>query len=245
MKWHIIYGYFIILHCLLGITMLKSDFVQRVKNKLGIISAATNTGFTGQFYDSMVMFHQRMDGNVPSGSVVFIGDSLTQGLCVSAVASPAVNYGIGSDTTSGVIKRMGAYKSLQRAKIIVFAIGFNDMKTKSNELILKNYSEIIKGTPPEVPLIISAVLPIDEDVVKYEWPGGRSGFKERANKLNMGLKMLSEGSPRIHYVNAASLLVDANGNLLDKFHCGDGIHLNSDGNRIWIQCLKTTIQGIQ
>jgi len=79
-------------------------------------------------YHQMVTFHSHMDGNVPDDSVIFIGDSLTQGLCVSAVACPSVNYGIGNDTTLGVLQRISQYESIQRAKVVVIAIGINDWR---------------------------------------------------------------------------------------------------------------------
>ena len=59
----------------------------------------------------MVKYHSRMDGSIPDNSILFIGDSITQSLCVSAVADNSVNLGIGGDTTLDVINRLPKYKN--------------------------------------------------------------------------------------------------------------------------------------
>ena len=96
MKKRITVAYVVCIHLLLVFVLLKSDFIQRIENKLGIMR--TQSEITGHFH-RMLRYHSRIDGNVPNSSVLFIGDSITQGLCVSAVSSPSVNYGIGSDTS--------------------------------------------------------------------------------------------------------------------------------------------------
>ena len=59
-----------------------------------------------------------MDGLIPEGATIFIGDSITQGLATSAVSNQSVNYGIGSDTTLGVLKRLPYYNSMNSAKAV-------------------------------------------------------------------------------------------------------------------------------
>ena len=96
----------------------------------------------------MLGYHKRMDGNIPDDSTIFIGDSLTQSLAVSAISPRSVNYGIGNDTLIGVLKRIGEYKSIYRSSMIVIAVGINDLKIGKNiEEILYNYEAIIKKIP--------------------------------------------------------------------------------------------------
>jgi lysophospholipase L1-like esterase len=179
-----------------------------------------------------------MDGNVPDGAVVFIGDSITQGLCVSAVVPSSVNYGIGNDTTIGVLQRLPKYKSIARASAVVIAIGINDMKFRSNEEILRNYSAIVCQMPENVPAIFSALLPLDEDV-REEWQGRN---QKRIQPLNNELEVFTRKSKNLFFVNAGPHLVDAHGNLADKFHDGDGVHLNQKGYAIWIKELQKIIE---
>ena len=84
MKKRIAITYLIGIHVFLAVVLLKSDFINRVERKLGIHIATQSPEITEHFH-RMLRYHKRMDGNVPEGSVIFIGDSITQGLCVSAM----------------------------------------------------------------------------------------------------------------------------------------------------------------
>lgn len=224
MKKRIAIIYLICIHLLLAVVLLKSDFIDRVQTKLGIQQTELSAEITQHFH-RMLRYHKRMDGNVPDGSVIFIGDSITQGLCVSAVACPSVNYGIGSDTTLGVLQRLPEYRSIDKASAVILAIGINDMKRRSNEEILKNYRSIVGHIPEKTPIVISAILPLDEGS-RQEWQGRN---QDRIKSLNLSLEDLADS--RIFFVDAGPLLVDASGNLADQYHDADGVHLNSKGNQ--------------
>lgn len=118
--------YLLTVHALLIIVLLKSDFIDLVQNKLETCNHSVQSSELTPHYHRMLEYHKRMDGNVLTGSVIFFGDSITQGLCVSAVASHSVNYGIGSDTTFGVLERLKYYRSINRADVVVISIGVND-----------------------------------------------------------------------------------------------------------------------
>lgn len=118
--------YLIGIHVFLAIVLLKSNFIDRVERKIGILMAAQSPDITTHFH-RMLSYHQRMDANLPEGAVIIIGDGL-QGLCVSAIASPTANYGIGSDTTVGVRERLPNYNAIKRARAVVLAIRINDIR---------------------------------------------------------------------------------------------------------------------
>lgn len=238
MKKRIILAYVIGIHILIGVVLVKSDFIQRVEYKLGIRTSQSE--ITAHFH-RMIGYHSRIDGNVPNQSVIFIGDSITQGLCVTAVANPSVNYGIGSDTTVGVLQRLPVYRSLEKASAVVIAIGINDMRYRSNAEILYNYRVIADKIRLTVPIIFSAVLPIDEDA-RDEWNGINN---RRIKELNSKLKTWTETSARLSYVDVGSRLIDERGNLADELYDNDGVHLNSQGNAIWIQQLRESINDAQ
>lgn len=230
----LITAYFLCIHIFIGLILLTSDFVGLVQGKIGVMMEARPE--ITAYFDRILRYHARMDGNVPDGAVVFIGDSMTQGLCVSAVAPLSVNYGIGGDTTVGVLQRLPTYHSLQRAGAIVVTIGNNDLKFRSNKEIVRNYSAIIERLPRDVDVIFSAPLPYDEKA-NHEWVGSN----QRLRALNKDLKLLTQKSRRLHFIDAGPLLVDAEGNLADRFHDGDGTHLNEDGNAVWIVELRRAL----
>jgi len=235
MNKRIILAYVITIHVFLGIVLAKSNFIKLVSNKLNLTTAQTEIA---EYFNQMLAYHSRMDGNVPNESVIFIGDSIIQGLAVTAVVNPSVNYGIGNDTTVGVLKRLPVYHSIERASAVVIAIGINDMKYRSNEEILSNMKAISNHLPKNIPIIFSAVLPINE-ARRTDWQGRNH---TRIKEFNLQLKKWVEASDNIFFVDAGPQLSDEKGNLADQFHEGDGMHLNSRGNAIWIQQLTGAIR---
>lgn len=192
-----------------------------------------------EHYTRMLRYHRRMDGHVPDQSVVFLGDSLTQGLCTDAVAQPSVNYGIGSDTTVGMLGRLTTYSnSLNRASAVVLAIGVNDLLFRDNREIAENYRRILERLPAGTPVVCSALLPINE----HTYARGTPVSNARIAELNQLLRDQCAAFPRCVFVDARSQLVDSDGNLRSSLEDGDGIHLNAAGNRIWSEVLRVGLQ---
>ena len=230
-------AYVVLVHGLLALVLWKSDFFVRVEQKLG---APPSVQEITDHYKRMLRYHVRMDQNVPDNSVVFIGDSLTQGLCADAVAFPSVNYWIGGDTTVGVLGRLPEYRSLHSASAVVLAIGVNDMKFRENQHMVQNYRRILQILPQAVPLVCSAVLPVNEAMMA---PGKVTNARIR--DLNASLKTLCSEDARCVFVDVGSSLVDAGGNLSTAFQDGDGVHLKNAGNRIWIDELRIAVRKAQ
>jgi len=238
MKKTLLSTYAIGLHAFLLYALFQNDSISQTPCTPGMNLAPHNEAF--MHYQHMIGTHARMDGNVPKGAVVFIGDSITQGLCLSAIVPNSVNYGIGGDTTVGVLQRLKIYGSLQKAGAVVVAIGVNDLKYDiTNEEILRNYANILAQMPAHIPIILSAIFPIDEEV-RTLWPG----WNQRILALNTGLKALASSSKKYFFTDAGRLLVDSKGNLSDKYH-DDGIHLNAKGNAVWIIELQKTLKNAQ
>jgi len=225
--------YLVCIHIVVVVVLLKSDFLDRVERKLGTFQTATRPEIT-EHYRTMLRYQIRMDGSVPEKAVIFIGDSITQGLSVSAVSPLSVNYGIGGDTTFGVLQRLPLYKSIGRASAVVLAIGINDIKRRSNDDIIRNYKKIIEQIPKRTPVVLSAVLPVDEKS-RDEWHGRNQA---RTKELNLSLKKLAIAEDRVFFVDATPRIIDGSGNLAVEYHEGDGIHLNSRGYAIWIDVLR-------
>ncbi len=227
--------YLLLIHVFVGIVVVKTDVIPRIKVKLGY--EVTRDELTSH-YHRMLAFHKRADENIPDKSLIFIGDSLTQGLAVIAVSQQSVNYGIGHDTTVGVLKRIPFYNSIKESEAVVVAIGINDLKRRSNDEIVKNYQEIVSLIPKKIPILFSAVFPVDE------MASGRVGFNERVKELNTSLDDICKKSKRLYFLNISNLVINSHGNLSTNYHIGDGVHLNGLGNKIWIAKLKEYIQVI-
>jgi lysophospholipase L1-like esterase len=185
----------------------------------------------------MVTYHKRIYANARPRSIIFFGDSLIQGLCVSCVTDNALNFGIGNDTTYGVYERLRAIKPRLNVKAIVLAIGINDLKQRNVGAIIPMHQKIIDTLPDNIPIILSAILPIDSKIAN------------KNNRNNENIRLLNEelfarcaNRTNCFFVNSGSKLIDHNGDLSHHNHIGDGIHLSPQGYEIWINDLRLIIE---
>ncbi len=224
--------YIVCLHVLVAIILFKSNFIEIVENKLGF----SQNHEISEYYNEITNYHKRLDASIPSNATIFIGDSITQGLATSAVSDLSVNYGIGSDTTLGVLQRLPMYKSINTAKAVVIAIAVNDLPIRNNDKIIYNYKKILDYIPQSTKVVVSAVLPIDEKIRSF------SSSNKRISKLNASLKKLTVNYDNVVFIDSSSLLQDNDSNLKNEFHTGDGIHLSTAGYKIWINQLKEALK---
>lgn len=185
--------------------------------------------------------------------VLFLGDSLIEGLQVeSTCGGPVLNFGIGGDTTTGLLWRLPQYREISRARAICVAIGVNDLAHRDEQQIIDNYGMILRQlrqlVGARVPVVVGAVLPIREGA--FAQPNatllnGRKITNQRIGSLNVALKSLCANS-NVTFLDRCDLLVDETGNLRAEF-TRDGIHLNDEGQRvfagIWRQGLESVLAG--
>jgi lysophospholipase L1-like esterase len=239
--------YLLLIHAFVALVLVKSDFIGRVQTKFGLINLIPNLAGiyhetdlkpeVAERYREVIAYQIMMDSNIPDNAIIFMGDSLTQSLPVSAITPLGVNFGIGNDTSLGVIQRLKHYSSIRRAKIVIIEIGLYDLSIIDPNEVLKNYENIINSIPPNTEIVFSAVHPVNENFCKQK---GRSN--ERIDQLNSGLKQLCAKYSNVHFVSIAKLLKDETGNLANEYHIGDGVHLNYYGYKIWIKELKMKIE---
>ena len=195
---------------------------------------------TFSHYGEMIAFHQRQNQQLPPNLIHFIGDSHIQGLAVQAIDLNSVNLGIGSDTTHGVLRRLDIYKSLDKAKAIFFAIGFNDLKSKKPDDVTKNIIRIINLLNAEKKIILNDVFPINESKTNLK------NMNSRIINLNLGLKEICDNYINVFCLQVNPTFLGKNYSLKSDFDFGDGIHLNAKGYSIWINKIKSffTLLGI-
>ena len=220
------------MHCILIALLFKTDMLKSLLNSIGI----THPPEISQTYKDMVGFHSRVDQNLDPGAAIFIGDSLVQGLAVSAVSPHGVNYGIGHDTTYGVLTRLEKYRSIRFAKVVMISVGINDLKRRDPDEAINNYRKILMLVPKNIQVIVNAVLPIDEKVKQ-----ARGRTNKRVKELNVKLEALVKKHANAVFLDISRQLKDRGSDLAAKYHIGDGVHLNSKGYQVWITALKQEI----
>jgi lysophospholipase L1-like esterase len=228
-------AYIILLHLVLVGVLWKSDFLDLASRRILGKDARPEIS---EHYHGTLRYHARSVDVVPDGSVIFIGDSLTEGLAVAAVHPLSINYGIGGDTTRGVLDRLPTYMpALVRAKCIVLAIGFNDFRYRSPDDAVQNCIRILDALPKGRRVVVSAILPIDESA--------RAELAERKDwiqRFNTELRRVAEERDAAIFVDSSHELdADGDGRLDPSLHDGDGVHLNSAGNLRWASRLRDAV----
>ena len=233
----ILISYVALLHVFAGILVAKTDFIPRLLVKLGLKESTEIT--TKDYFHLMLTFQQRMDQNVPDGSVVFLGDSITQGLAVDAVNFKAVNYGIGGQTTRELIYAIPYYRSaLARASGIVVAIGVNDFFTGTDNGFTSRLSKILEILPADKPLVLSAILPVTITTnMKFSM--------DDIATANEAIKAVCKRHRKCVYVDASHALADSQRRPYRNYYLDDGIHLSPEGYREWIVHLTQALQQAQ
>lgn len=229
--------YLIVVHILLVLAIANNNLFNKCLEKIGL---KDNKRFVTEFcYNTTASFYEQVDKHVPNGSVIFIGDSITQGLCTSAVSPLSVNWGLGNDTTYGLLKRISKYDSLSRAAVVVIEIGINDIINGcSDKEIVHNYKKILQYFPSKLGIVCSSILPVDEKVLVGNLSNNLNN--SRITYLNKELAKVCDERNGCFWTNSNGL-ADNFGNLAANFHKGDGLHLNSYGYVVWIRELKQRI----
>jgi lysophospholipase L1-like esterase len=158
-----------------------------------------------------------------------LGDSITLGGNWSVVFKNkgVVNFGIGGDTTRGVLNRIDTIIN-QKPKKVFILIGINDLNKgySVNEIVL-NYNKIItKLQNKDIEVFVQSTIFVGN----------------KKNKLNNNVLLLNQKlqtickNKKLVYIDLNKFL-SKNQKLDSKFSIDD-VHLNNNGYKIWYFILK-------
>ena len=230
--------YLVGIHALLLIVLTKSNFIEKVEMKLGI----TEPPLTGHSYYMDALgryFENRSNTTVSGDGIIFVGDSITNGLSVETIFG-AVNYGISGDSVKNAKERVKKYTHLED-KTIIIALGVNDIP-RENDAIASDYRSLIECLPSSSLVLVSSVLPLDEPRFENHWKSEKKN--EQIKELNLRLENLALEFPNARYIDSARYMRDASGSLPESFHKGDGIHPNTSGYEMWVKGLREEFKRI-
>lgn len=167
----------------------------------------------------------------PKADVVMIGDSLTQGAEWSEIFPEIriANRGIGSDTTAGILQRMGPIHAVNPEKAFVMA-GINDLYAgKTTEEILANCAAIVAQLQDNgVEVYIQSTIECSRDKCGPTLDGIR--------QLNAGLKAYAE-QHGISFIDLNEGMTTEQDGLLHQY-THDGIHLLGPGYAVWAERIE-------
>lgn len=169
--------------------------------------------------------------------VVFLGDSLTEGLALYGFFPDAVHKGINSLNTISAKEHISEISMLKPSRLFIL-LGINDLwdGEMPHENILNNYREIIgkfKEGTPGTHIHIQAVFP----VTAYAMENNPAISNEIINTFNARLKTLALETG-VEFIDTNSPLKDENGNMFPQYSL-DGVHLLYEYYHIWTELLDS------
>ncbi|QFS45495.1 G-D-S-L family lipolytic protein [Nostoc sphaeroides CCNUC1] len=162
---------------------------------------------------------------------ILVGDSLSMWFPREKLPAGKLwlNQGISGDTSSGVLKRLGAF-SATRPDVIYVMAGINDLrKGASDDTILRNYRRIIRRlrqTHPKAQIIVQSILPTRLAKIS----------NSRIRHINIQLTLIAK-QQGANYLNIYSWFTDMEGNLRPELTT-DGLHLSQEGYDVWRSALQ-------
>lgn len=168
--------------------------------------------------------------------IIFMGDSITdRAEWADMFENPNIrNRGISGDRVRWMFDRYDVIARGKPAKLF-FCAGINDLrsgKTKSHDVVIM-IAELITRfhkMSPDTKIYIQSILPMNLDTPQQE-KFKESTLNQRIDNCNKWLAKWCIDNDYT-FINVASALKDANGQLNEKFTV-DGLHPNALGYLIW------------
>jgi lysophospholipase L1-like esterase len=204
---------------------------------------------------------------VPSGRVVFMGDSITDfwNLPESFPGKPYVNRGIGGQVTAQMLVRMYPDVINLKPVAMVLLAGTNDIARNNGPVTLTMIEEDIMAMTElaqlhGIKVLLSSVMPISDYPYLSQQnapaapvvPGGRGAPPRQKMtegrppsdilKLNAWMKNYA-AKVNATYVDYFSAMVDDRGWLKDGISA-DGLHPNAEGYKIMTAVLAAALQKV-
>jgi lysophospholipase L1-like esterase len=175
-----------------------------------------------------------------AGDVVFVGDSITEGgnWAEWFQCQHVSNFGIGGDTTQGVLNRLDMITQAKPGKIFLM-IGINDLSVRGAQnipAILHDYRQILLRVieeSPETRIYVQSVLPVNKTILRCLFNNHdilvlNAGLREMSSELGLG------------YINLYPRFVKDN--QLNQAYTPDGLHLTRHGYDLWKEIVEGPVR---
>jgi len=169
-------------------------------------------------------------------SVVFLGDSITQGWGTSLNhAFPGMkvaNRGISGDTTRGVLIRLADDVLVLKPKAVVLLIGTNDLEEQAEPEVISDNLRLIlaalRAHNPTMPVVLCNVFPSS---------GSKKRPLEKITRLNQLYFTLVKDEPQVTVLDSWALFAGTNGDARSE-EFPDLLHPNAVGYLKWSAALR-------
>jgi len=207
-------------------------FIHRGLSPFFYIQKFTNTPtdniLESEIYKDLSEEYFNFNKNILDSKIVFVGDSITKRFNLHEFCKnhKIINRGIFSDTTHGLLNRLESNVNNLKIEKLFVMIGYNDLKFRTNEQIVKNIIQIVTKSKSKQ-IYIQSLLPVRSDEPETN---------ERIIAINENLnKFMIEGN--YIYVALHSYFIDHNNGLKSGLS-RDGVHLNYLGYKLWFALIE-------
>ncbi len=185
---------------------------------------------TPHYLERAAMFKQE---GVKPGSIVFLGDSQTEGGDWAALTGmpDVVNRGIIGDTAEGIDERLTDVTDGKPSKIFLLC-GVNDVSHAiPADSVAMSIARVVRRIHLESPgtkVYLQSLLPINNSFGRY------SRIRDKEPVVRQINTILAAMAPSLDvtWINLYPLFTDNEGNLRSEL-TSDGLHLKPEGYSIW------------
>ena len=194
--------------------------------------------FFAHYYKRFLQFMD--EPAITSKDIVMLGNSLTEGggdWGKRLGKDNVINRGISGDEVMGVYDRLHQILPGKPAKIFLL-IGVNDVSHDlSTDSIVYRIDQTltrIQKESPETKVYLQSLLPINESFNRYKRLTNKT---YQIPEINARLETLAK-EKKITFINLYPLFTEKGTNVLKKELTYDGLHLNDEGYKVWVDAIK-------
>ncbi|NQU84352.1 MAG: hypothetical protein HQ541_01200 [Mariniphaga sp.] len=175
---------------------------------------------------------------IVKGKILFLGNSITEGTNWRELLGDdsVINRGIGGDVSFGILDRLDDVIARKPQKVFLL-IGINDLAQHiPDEVIAENCKKIverIQKESPETNVYMQSVLPVNPNLPRFP---KNYDLQEQVIATNKYLKKVAK-KIKCPYIDIFSVFLNEE-KLLNPKYTREGLHLNAEGYKVWVEFLK-------
>jgi hypothetical protein len=193
------------------------------------------------FFESAIGAFEESDRESPPdpGGIVFVGSSSIRfwsTLEDDMAPLPVVNRGFGGAHFLHVVHNTDRIVLAYEPKAVVVYAGDNDIAAGTPvEAVVSGFQEFVARIHQQLPETEIYYLPIKPSKLRWTlWP--------KMQQANAQIETLTRHDARLHFIDVATPLLDADGEPRDDVFIVDGLHLNEKGYRAWTEAVAPVLR---